>query len=346
MTDGYSINRREDFSEYSGLICERLKQGEDISAELRDAFLKSFVEVMTRNIMLPENFRKLAALAASQSESDKESFVISPSQTKDMIYILSFLMYLRQEAEHARRRDEELKSKSNSRLRRILGIIQEEGRIRHKELAERLGVTPSALTQFLSRYENDDIFTAYKPGREKIYLLTDRGQAILKEFARDVNAAGNSYASEDRGQVTPDPSDKKEAGSKTRSELITVKKELEKAKKCAADLRKENRALKKKLTKTRKRQRQAAYNRWNYELDPRKMAGMLITASPEERQNQDNLYQKDAEDRLNVIISQLDCFYKQKERPDIFLETIDEKAKRIPENTENIICEERMAVCS
>ena len=96
MTDGYSINRREDFSEYSGLICERLKQGEDISAELRDAFLKSFVEVMTRNIMLPENFRKLAALAASQSESDKESFVISPSQTKDMIYILSFLMYLRQ----------------------------------------------------------------------------------------------------------------------------------------------------------------------------------------------------------------------------------------------------------
>lgn len=176
MKDGHSINRRDDFSEYSGMICEKLKQGEYISAELRDAFLKSFAEAMTRDIMPPENFRKLAAFAISQSGSDQERFVVSPSQTKDMIYILSFLMYLRQEAEHARRRDEELKSKNDPRLRSVLGIIQEEGQIRHKELAERLGLTPFALAEFLGRYENDGIFTEYKPGREKIYLLTDRGR--------------------------------------------------------------------------------------------------------------------------------------------------------------------------
>ena len=273
MSDGY-ILKDEHFSEYSRLILEKLKQGVGVSVELMDALLKGFAETLFRNAAMPENFRRLAALAVSEPELSRDSFTVSPEEAKEIIGILYSLELLRRERDRAMQRDEELRNGS-PRLREILGIIARKGRIRHKELAAELEITPSALTQYLGKYEYDGLFMAYKPGREKIYLLTEKGQALLdRPVSGPEPAAAVSSDSEERATaVSPDykehatasPASKEHEAASSASpsageaELRKTKQELKEAKKKVSDLNKENKALKKKLTRTRKKEK--AYQR-------------------------------------------------------------------------------------
>ena len=263
MSDGY-ILKDEHFSEYSRLILEKLKQGAGVSTELMDSLLKGFAETLFRNAAMPEDFRRLAALAVSEPELSRDSFTVSPTEAKEIIVILYSLDLLRRERDRAMQRDEELRNGS-PRLREILGIIARKGRIRHKELAAELEITPSALTQYLGKYEYDGLFMAYKPGREKIYLLTEKGQALLdRPVSGPEPAAAVSSDSEERATaVSPDYKEHATASpaspSAGEAELRKTKQELKEAKKKVSDLNKENKALKKKLTRTRKKEK--AYQR-------------------------------------------------------------------------------------
>ena len=283
MSDGY-ILKDEYFSEYSRLIFEKLKQGAGVSVELMDALLKGFAETLFRNAAMPEDFRRLAALAVSEPELSRDSFTVSPTEAKEIIVILYSLDLLRRERDRAMQRDEELRNGS-PRLREILGIIGRKGRIRHKELAAELEITPSALTQYLGKYEYDGLFMAYKPGREKIYLLTEKGQALLdRPVSGPEPAAAVSSDSEERATaVSPDYKERATASSASKehatassaskeheaassaspsageAELRKTKQELKEAKKKVSDLNKENKALKKKLTRTRRKEK--AYQR-------------------------------------------------------------------------------------
>ena len=227
---------------------------------------------------MPEDFRRLAALAVSEPELSRDSFTVSPTEAKEIIVILYSLDLLRRERDRAMQRDEELRNGS-PRLREILGIIGRKGRIRHKELAAELEITPSALTQYLGKYEYDGLFMAYKPGREKIYLLTEKGQALLdRPVSGPEPAAAVSSDSEERATaVSPDYKERATASSASKehatassaskeheaassaspsageAELRKTKQELKEAKKKVSDLNKENKALKKKLTRTRKK---------------------------------------------------------------------------------------------
>jgi len=324
VSDGY-ILKDEHFSEYSRLILEKLKQGAGVSAELMDSLLKGFAETLFRNAAMPEDFRRLAALAVSEPELRRDSYTVSPTEAKEIIVILYSLDLLRRERDRAMQRDEELRNGS-PRLREILGIIARKGRIRHKELAAELEITPSALTQYLGKYEYDGLFMAYKPGREKIYLLTEKGQALLdRPVSGPEPAAAVSSDSEERATaVSPDYKEHATASSASKehesassaskeheaassaslsaeeAELRKTKQELKEAKKKVSDLNKENKALKKKLTRTRRKEK--AYQRMRGMVSVEELQMLAASNAEKEKlnaeENRNRVLQNNVEDYI------------------------------------------------
>lgn len=63
----------------------------------------------------------------------------------------------------------------------LLNIIRRKPGIRHKDLAQRSGKSPSQMTQIMAGMINDRIVTYNYTGREKFYFITELGQKLCQE---------------------------------------------------------------------------------------------------------------------------------------------------------------------
>jgi len=64
----------------------------------------------------------------------------------------------------------------------LLTAIEKKPGIKHKDLAEKLAVSPSELSQIISRLEQEKLFMAQRSGREKYYFLREKGKEVLKRL--------------------------------------------------------------------------------------------------------------------------------------------------------------------
>ncbi len=64
----------------------------------------------------------------------------------------------------------------------LLEVIERNPGIKHKNLAEKLGASPSELSQTVSKLEKEKLFSAQRSGREKYYFLRERGKEVLKRL--------------------------------------------------------------------------------------------------------------------------------------------------------------------
>jgi predicted transcriptional regulator len=77
----------------------------------------------------------------------------------------------------------------------IFKTISSDPGINHAKLANKVGKSPSALSQFVSKIRAFDYITQTSIGREKYYYLTTKGQNILKDLEKTVDNTMSKYSS-------------------------------------------------------------------------------------------------------------------------------------------------------
>lgn len=65
---------------------------------------------------------------------------------------------------------------------RLLELIDQNPGIKHKDLAEQLGISPSMLSQIAAKLEPERLFMAQRSGREKYYFLQTRGKELIRRL--------------------------------------------------------------------------------------------------------------------------------------------------------------------
>lgn len=113
------------------------------------------------------------------------------------------------------------------------GVHAESG-ITHKKLANVSGLSPSALTQFISKTKWDGYLTYRNVGREKYYYLTEEGEKLYKllksryvraddAYLYGVNSCDYIYCNLYNDKMSPVPSlYRKTAASKIRDNISNV----------------------------------------------------------------------------------------------------------------------------
>jgi len=76
----------------------------------------------------------------------------------------------------------EVDARQNSDKYTLFKTIEENGGISHKELADKIELSPSALSQKISRLDHDKYFISRQLGRGKYYYITSSGKILLEKM--------------------------------------------------------------------------------------------------------------------------------------------------------------------
>lgn len=165
------------------MISEYVFEGKEVPEEL----LYEFSEEVTRIIEgrgledIPDEFWKLENYVELYWRGGKFAYEEDPARVFQMGQLLSYTNLINIWFEKME------KDISLEEYARIYGdkylffkSIHDEYGITHKELASKLQMSTSALSQFVNRIKGKGFFISRAMGREKHYYLTDKGEKLLK----------------------------------------------------------------------------------------------------------------------------------------------------------------------
>lgn len=125
---------------------------------------------------LEEFYYKLQMYSGDYLDSDEK---LQAFRLGELISVYETYKQHAEVQEQDKREAEIISRYQNGRIRQILmHMARSENGLRHKELAEKCGITPSQLTQILGRFREDRTFYSIQRGREKYYILTSLGKDI------------------------------------------------------------------------------------------------------------------------------------------------------------------------
>ncbi len=168
-------------------LCERLQSNKEITEEQIHVFLNGISDTMSSKEIenLPDS---------AQFLSDEVNQVWNYRDLEHISRTQAFLFgciwacfkildkMLHRESEYSTLND--LAAYYSDKQWFFQAILEIPG-IRHKDLAQKGKISPSQLSQFVSKACREGLVTYHRMGREKYYFLMDRGKDVYKKIQRE-----------------------------------------------------------------------------------------------------------------------------------------------------------------
>lgn len=174
---------KKDLDDYSVFFLKELKTQKYIDSDLYSEFIRLYANTLFHDFSLSTDVFTLCDYCQNYYNHHFSNYSMSRSETISALHSAFWLYFITSDLKKEQSSTEELATKLNSgHGKQILMLISSNPGIIHKKLAKESGITPSALSQFASKYQQYKLFSTIAAGREKAYFIESNGKQLLDKL--------------------------------------------------------------------------------------------------------------------------------------------------------------------
>ena len=182
---------KKELDELSIYLLDELKNHKQIEPGLYTEFIKLYAQRLFTDFSLSAPLTKLYDYCQVDYNRHFSRTSLSPSEATSGFYSTFWLYFICSDLkkEDSCQKKLLIEFKTGNRMK-ILMLINNNPGIIHKQLAKQVDITPSALSQFVSKYQSYNLFSTIAAGREKAYFIESNGRSLLEKAVSEKESSG------------------------------------------------------------------------------------------------------------------------------------------------------------
>lgn len=194
--DEFEIER-EQLDRYSLMVMEKMKENQPIDSMLFNKYIELYAKVVLMDYKLPGSTQKLFNYVQVAYNRQFSGKTLKYSEAIAVVHSNYQIYYIINDILNQREKVNQLMAMNKERPRQLLTIVSSRPGIIHKELAKKLKISPSALSQLLSKYQSLHFVSSITAGREKSYFIERDGERFLSQVVKIKNESSKNLQNED-----------------------------------------------------------------------------------------------------------------------------------------------------
>ena len=186
---------KKELDELSIFLLNELKNHKQIEPSLYTEFTRLYAQRLFTDFSLSASLTKLYDYCQADYNHHFSRTSLSPSEAVSGFYSNFWLYFICSDLKKEEGYQKKLlvEFKTGNRMK-ILMLINNNPGIIHKQLAKDVNITPSALSQFVSKYQSYNLFSTIAAGREKAYFIESNGRSLLEKNVSEKETSDSESA--------------------------------------------------------------------------------------------------------------------------------------------------------
>ena len=186
---------KKELDELSIFLLNELKNHKQIEPSLYTEFTRLYAQRLFTDFSLSASLTKLYDYCQADYNHHFSRTSLSPSEAVSGFYSNFWLYFIYSDLKKEESYQKKLlvEFKTGNRMK-ILMLINNNPGIIHKQLAKEVDITPSALSQFVSKYQSYNLFSTIAAGREKAYFIESNGRSLLEKNVSEKETSDSESA--------------------------------------------------------------------------------------------------------------------------------------------------------